>query len=180
MPTPSHWATTILGALLVVAYQPKSFAAPQGAHQALSIRAYLKPTVHLNQESLDFHLQVPNSECGEFSFPLDIAWNLERFSSELQLIGSFLHAGSGLVGPQGQLIPASALEARVGDSSWKSFPTRGDQLAGSGLLLTTIYLSDSGRQSRLHAQLQLRVCNSGEGFAPGDYQGRVDLRTIVH
>ncbi len=151
-------------------------AAPaQQAHQSVGLKAYLRPTVRLSEESFVLNFQLIEPTCAEISFPLDISWNLDHLNTEVVIIAVFSNSASALTGPQGQEVAASAVEARVMDSPWKSFPETRAHVVNSGILLKTIRVEDFGRQDHRHIQLQFRIC----GQPTGEYHGRVELHAVI-
>ncbi len=150
-------------------------ASAQQAHQSIGLKAYLRPTVRLSQESFVLNFQLIKPTCAEMSFPLDISWNLDQTNAEVLVIAVFSISDSALRGPQGEGIAASAVEARVMDSPWKSFPETRAHVVNSGILLKTIRVEEFGRQAHQHIQLQFRICRQ----PTGEYHGRVELRAVI-
>lgn len=151
----------------------------QQVSRSLSLKAYLRPTVHLSDEFVPVDFRVADTTCQEVSLPFDISWNLDRFAKQIQVIASFSNSASALSDKQGHTIEASAVEVRIGDSSWKVFPEIRRHIVTSGLLLTTIDVADFGRQAHQHTKLQFRLCEAQILPPKGEYHGRVELHTIL-
>ena len=169
----------ILRVFATVMFGLIAFASAQQAHQSIALTAYLKPSVRLSDESVAVNFRVTEASCSEVSLPLEIAWNLDRLTRQVQIIASFSNSISALSDAREQAIPASAVEARIGESPWKRFPETRFRVASSGLLLTTINISESEHQAYRRTQLQFRLCGQRGEFAPGEYHGRIDLRTTM-
>ena len=169
----------ISGVILVVTLGLIAPTSAQQIHQSVALRAYLEPTVRVSGETLVLNFQLSGMNCGEITLPLDIAWNVDQFTTQFQIIASFSDSTAALKDSRGRSIAASAIEARFGGSPWKVFPETRAHVASSGLLLATIHISEVGRQAHKHIDLQFRLCGQQNELAVGNYRGRIDLRTII-
>jgi len=151
----------------------------QQASSFVSLKAYLRPAVRLSDESVSFTFSPESADCREISLPFDISWNVDRFTKQIQVIAMFSNSQSALTDGQGHTIPASAVEARIGDSTWKTFPETRSHTAASGLLLTTINVLDFGRQAHQHTSLHFRLCQGQSALMQGEYHGRVELQAVT-
>jgi len=169
----------ISGVILAVTLGPIAPTSAQQIRESVALRAHLAPTVRVSEESLALSFQLSGMSCGEISLPLDIAWNVDQFTTQFQIIASFSDSTAALKDSRGRSIAASAIEARFGGSPWKVFPETRAPVASSGLLLATIHISEVGRQAHKHIDLQFRLCGQQNELAVGNYRGRIDLRTII-
>jgi hypothetical protein len=151
----------------------------QKASRSISLRAYLRSTVHLSDDSIAIYFRVANGSCQDISLPFDISWNLDRFAQQIQLIASFDNSGAALSDRQGHTIDSSGVEARIGDSAWKTFPGIRTHVLPSGILLSTIDVSEFGRQAHQHTKLHFRLCGDQAPLSEGEYHGRVALHAII-
>lgn len=169
---------TITAAIAIVLGQA-TMVSGQRASQSISLNAHLASVVRLSQDSIPLDFLLTQGYCGTMSLPLNIAWNVDQFSTQIQLIASFSHSNAALTSSGGYQIPASAITIQIAGSSWKTFPESRQGVASSGLLLTTINTEQSGRQASRHFQLQVHVCKPQSDPPDLEYSGRVDLRAII-
>jgi len=166
----------LLVAAVLAAVSP---ATGQRASRSIFLRAYLRSTVRLSENSVAVKFRLASGTCQDISVPFDISWNLDRFAQQIQLIASFENSGSALTDEQGHTIESSAIEARIADSIWKAFPGSRPHVSSAGILLSTINISEFGRQGHQHTKLHFRLCADQAVLFDGEYRGRVALQTII-
>lgn len=166
----------LLIAAVLAAVSP---AIGQKATRAISLRAYLRSTVRLSDDSVALDLRLANGASQGISLPFDISWSLDRFTKQIQLIASFDNSSSALSDEEGHTIESSAVEVRIGDSAWKTFPGIRPHVSSSGILLSTINVSEFGRQAHQHTKLHFRLCADQASLSEGEYHGRVTVHAII-
>jgi len=176
------WRTIIartLHLLVAAVLAAVSPATGQRTSRSILLRAYLRPTVRLSENSVAVKFRLASGTCQDISVPFDISWNLDRFAQQIQLIASFENSGSALTDEQGHTIESSAIEARIADSTWKAFPGSRPHVSSAGILLSTINVSEFGRQGHQHTKLHFRLCADQAVLFEGEYHGRVVLHAII-
>ena len=176
------WRTIIartLHLLVAAVLAAVSPATGQRTSRSILLRAYLRPTVRLSENSVAVKFRLASGTCQDISVPFDISWNLDRFAQQIQLIASFENSGSALTEEQGHTIESSAIEARIADSTWKAFPGSRPHVSSAGILLSTINVSEFGRQGHQHTKLHFRLCADQAVLFEGEYHGRVALHAII-
>jgi len=176
------WRTIIartLHLLVAAVLAAVSPATGQRTSRSILLRAYLRPTVRLSENSVAVKFRLASGTCQDISVPFDISWNLDRFAQQIQLIASFENSGSALTDEQGHTIESSAIEARIADSIWKAFPGSRPHVSSAGILLSTINVSEFGRQGHQHTKLHFRLCADQAVLFEGEYHGRVVLHAII-
>jgi hypothetical protein len=150
----------------------------QQAQQSVAVTAVLRPSIQLSEQSIALNFRVTDAVCDETSSSLDISWNVDRWTKQIQIIASFTDATSALSDFRGHLIPASTVEARFENSTWKAFPETRSGVESSSLLLDTINTLEFGRRAYRHTQLQFRVCGQ-RTQREGNLRGGVNLRAVM-
>jgi hypothetical protein len=153
-----------------------SSTAAQQRLGSISLRAEIPSTVHLSSDVIPVRLHLGSGDSAEISFPLEVRWNVNSLATEILIVASLPGSTRALVDRSGHDIPASHLDIAIGDSGRKHFPER-PQSARSGVLLTTLVLSEYGRQHSEAALIRIRCF--GETASPGEYSGQIEMRTII-
>jgi hypothetical protein len=150
----------------------------QQTQQSVALTAVLRPSIQLSEQSIALSFRVTDAVCEEMSSSLDISWNVDRWTKQIQIIASFTDATSALSETRGHAIPASTVEARFKNSTWKTFPETRSGVESSSLLLDTINTLEFGRRAYRHTQLQFRVCGQ-RTECEGNLRGWVTLRAVM-
>jgi hypothetical protein len=169
-----------VAAIIVTATGPVSVpqAEAQQAHGSISLYAYLKPNVQARPDVLDVYLTPTAEACAESSQFIDIDWNADAGSHQIQIIASFSNSLSAMETTNGAVLPASSIEVRIGDWSWRRFPEARPHTRTAGLLLATIELGQVGRQGSKHIPIDFRVCEAGFSL-DSRYHGIASIQTII-
>ena len=154
-----------------------SNTAAQQSVGSISLTAILPSTVRLSDNWIPVSIRVGDDR-REISFPLEIQWNVGGLAKQIQIIAYFPDATSALGDRFGHTISASNLEIRSQNSDWKVFPEVRRTVASSGVLLMVIDVSEA-RQAGRRTQFKLCVHGDTKDFIPGEYYGRVQLRTAI-
>jgi hypothetical protein len=179
-PRSRHIKVICAAAVIVTATGPASVphAESQQSHGAISLYAYLKPYVRVTPEELDIYLTPTAEACAESSESIDIDWNVDAGSQQIQVIASFLNSLSAIQTTNGAALPASSIEVRIGDWAWKRFPEPRPHTTSAGLLLATIEVRQAGPRGSKHMPIDFRMCEAG--FSPDSrYHGVTSIRTII-
>jgi hypothetical protein len=175
-----HTRLICVAAIIVTATGPASVlhAESQQAHGSISLYAYLKPYVRATPDMLDIYLAPTAEACAESSQFIDIDWNADAGSHQIQIVVLFSNSLSAMQTTNGAVLPASSIEARIGYWSWRRFPEARPHTRTAGLLLATIELGQVGRQGSKHIPIYFRVCEAGFSLA-SRYHGIASIRTII-
>jgi hypothetical protein len=175
-----HATLTCVAAIIVTATGPASVphAEAQQTHASISLYAYLKPYVRATPDMIDIYLTPTAEACAESSQFIDIDWNADASSHQIQIVASFSNSLSAMQTTSGGVLPASSIEARIGDWSWRRFPEARPHNKTAGLLLATMELGQVGRQGSKHIPIDFRVCDAGFSL-DSPYTGIASIRTII-
>jgi hypothetical protein len=141
------------------------------------LRAYLKPTVRVRPEVIPLKIAGTSETCAETSEFVDLEWNSGSLVRQIQLIASFSNSAAALRTDQGEILPASEIEARINGGVWKRFPEARPHTTIAGLLLQTLEIADIGRRGTRHVAIEFRSCGNSPPDFP--YEGAVAIQAIL-
>lgn len=179
--SPSSGAAAAICAALIMTAEALTLAPcaiSEQAQSSISLHAYLRPYARVTPDTFSVSMTPSAGGCAASSQLIDLEWNADARSKQIQIIVSVSNASSAIEKGNGDSLPASFMEARIGNWPWRQFPEPRSHITTAGLLLATIEIEPAAGPSSRRVPIEFRVCDSN--FPAGlSYRSNVSIRTIL-